>query len=266
MPNKKVHQFISPVTVLLSTLFLLSASLNLGAKIPVGFAVLTFSSPSTSIAEFEIGIGLFLLVAAALSRLYVYGGAYLLAVVGIIEGLLSSQVQGLARNIHEIMVPFAVGGSILLAIDVRNAYKARRYQNAGRRTQETVTVLQFFVGGLVTLGGAAFARGGTYPIGTALGLVHLAVGLTGLFAGYSFLRRKSWSRKFVIGINFVTIVYSAFSESLAEIYAFLPPGINDALIGTIIAIIVSSTIIYMLLVDRSHYMQILRNQQTTLQH
>ena len=44
----------------------------------------------------------------------------------------------------------------------------------------------------------------------------------------------------------MTIVYSAFAESLAEIYAYLPRGINDALIGTIIAIIVSAVIIYIL--------------------
>ena len=260
------HRIIRVMTVSLAALFLISAVLNLGGKIPLGSTELAFESPSTSIAEFEIAIGLVLLIAAALSSLYVYGGAYLFATVGILEGLLSSDVQGLAGSIHEVMVPFVIGGWILLVVDARNTYKARRYQTAGQKTREIVTVLQFFVGGLVTLGGAAYARGGTYPIGTALGLFHLVVGLTGLFGGYSFLRRKTCSREFLIAINSVTIVYSAFAESLAEIYSFLPPGVNDALIGTIIAIVVSATIIYLLLSNKSSRSQIEREQETNIQH
>ncbi len=124
-------------------------------------------------------------------------------------------------------------------------------------------MLQFFVGGLVTLGGAAFAKSGTYPIGTALGLGHLAVGLTGLFGGYAFARKKSWSNELLIGINIVTIAYSAITESLAEIYAFLPRSINDALIGTIIAIVVSAVIIY-LLMEKLAPSQLEKVQQTKL--
>ncbi|MDG6998725.1 MAG: hypothetical protein JRN15_06395 [Nitrososphaerota archaeon] len=258
------RQIIRVMTVSLATLFLIAAVLNLGAKIPLGSSELTFASPSTSTAEFEIAIALVLLVATALSSLYVYGGAYLFATVGILEGLLSSDVQGLARSIHEVMVPLAIGGWILVVVDAKNTYKARRYQTAGQRTREIVTILQFFVGGLVTLGGAAYARSGTYPFGTAMGLVHLAVGLTGLFAGYSFLRRKHWSQNFLIGINYLTIGYSAFSETIAEIYALLPPGINDALIGTIIAIIVSATIIYILFSNKSSSSQLQRDQQTSI--
>lgn len=254
------HRSIRVITVLLGGLFLISAAMNLGVKIPLGFTNLGFSLPSTSIAEFETAIGLVLLVAGSLSNLYIYGGAYLFAVVGI-EGLLSSDVQGLARSIHEAMIPFALSGCILMVVAARDAYKKKRNQTPLQRTHEIVSVLQFFMAGLVTLGGAAFARGGTYPVGTALGLVHLAVGLTGLFAGYSFLTRKTWSRKFVIVINGVTIGYSALAESLAEIYAFLPPGINDALIGTIIAIIVSATIIY-LLVSRARVSQLEMIHQT----
>lgn len=160
------HRIIRLVTIPLAVIFLISAILNFSFKIPVGFAELSFASPSVSIAEFELVIGLVLLAAAALSRLYVYCGAYLFAVVGIVEGLLSSDVHGLARNMHEAMLAFAIGGCVLLAVDARSAYKARGNQTADQRTQEIVTVLQFFVGGLVTLGGAAYARNGTYPLGT----------------------------------------------------------------------------------------------------
>jgi len=234
------------ITLPLGALFLLSAVLNLGARIPLGFTLLSFSSPSSSIAGLEAAIGLALLVAARLSSLYAYGGAYLLAAVGTSEGLLSSDVQGLARNLHEAMVPFLVLGWILLIVDARAAHEAVGHRTAGQRTRQIVIVLQFFVGGLVTLGGVAYAKSGTYPVGTAVGLIHLAVGLTGLLAGYAYVRRTSRSREFLVGINVVTIVYSALAESLAEVYALLPPGVNDALIGTIIAIMVSAVIVYRL--------------------
>jgi hypothetical protein len=239
---------LSAVTLLLGLLFLISCVMNFGYKIPLGSTELSFSSPSTTIAEFEVFIGIVLVVAAALSQLYVYGGAYLLATVGIAEGLLSPSVQGLARSLHETMIPFLVAGWILLVLEVRTTYKRQGRQSTGQnRRRELITALQFFVGGLVTLGGASYAAFGTYPVGTALGLIHLVVGMTGLFGGYAILRRKPWSRQFLVALNIVTILYSAFSEALAQIYALLPPGINDSLIGTVIAIIVSAIIIYLLL-------------------
>ncbi len=237
---------LGSVTGVLAFLFLISAVMNLGYKIPLGFANLSFLYPSSSIAEYEIAIALVLISGAVVANLYLYGGAYLFAVVGIAEGLLSADVQGLARYIHETMIPFVVAGWILIVIEARSRYKARGYQTSSARLREIVTALQFFVGGLVTLGGVAYTRGGTYPIGTTLGAVHLAVGLTGLYAGYAFFKRKSWSQKFLIAINAVTIAWSTLAESLAEIYAYLPRGINDALIGTIIAVIVSGVIILLL--------------------
>ena len=143
------------------------------------------------------------------------------------------------------MVPFAIVGVALVALEAWRAHRSGASKNEkGRR--ELVTPLQFFVGALVILGGAAYAVAGTYPVGTLLGLVHLAVGFAGLYGGYAFLKRKTWARRFLIAINSVTIAYSAFSEGAAQIYSFLPPGINDSLIGTIIAIIVSGIIIFLL--------------------
>jgi hypothetical protein len=241
--QSSLKRIIQLLAAILAVLFLISAAMNLGAKIPVGFATLSFSVPSSSIATFEIVIGALLLAAAALSNLYVFGAAYLLATVGVAEGLLSSSVQGLARSLHETMIPFLVAGIVVLVLDARATYNKRAQD---KWNFEITAILQFFVGGLVTLGGAAYARSGTYPVGTALGLGHLAIGLAGLYGGYAFMKRKSRSPKFLIWINSVTIIYSAIVESLAEIYAYLPPGINDALIGTIVAIIVSSIIIYRL--------------------
>ena len=247
----KIRNIVRLVTLPLAALFLLSAALNLGAKIPLGEAALSFSVPSMSIAEFELVIGIVMLVAAALSSLYVYGGALLLAVVGIAEGLLSPGVQGLARDIHETMIPFAIAGWILVLADARASYNATGQHGASQRRQQIVTILQFFVGGLVTLGGAAYARGGVYPLGTILGLIHLCVGLVGLIGGYAFLRRKSWSREFLIAIDIVTAIYSTFSESAAQIYALLPPGINDSLIGTVVAIIACFVILFLLFSNKN---------------
>jgi hypothetical protein len=244
------RQAIRLVTLLLAALFLISCALNFGAKIPLGFAVLSFPTPVMSIAEFEVVIGLVLLVASVVSRLYPYAGAYLLASVGIASGLLSPQVQGFARNLHETMVPVVIIGWVLLAVEARSAYRYRANPKGSQPRRELVTALQFFVGALVTLGGLGYASTATYPVGTTLGLIHLLVGLTGIFAGYAFLKRQAYSRRFLIAINIVTIVYSAFSESVAEVYALMPPGIGDALVGTIIAIFVSAAIIYLLLRQR----------------
>jgi len=93
-----IRQILRVVTVVLAALFLVSCVLNFGAKIPLAFAQLSFATPSMSIAEFEIVIGLVLLAAASISRLYPYAGAYLLASVGIAEGLLSPGVQGFAAT------------------------------------------------------------------------------------------------------------------------------------------------------------------------
>ncbi len=238
---------IRPIVGILGLLFLISAAMNLGYKIPLGFVTLSFSLPSSSIAIFEVVIGTFLLISAILANGYVYGGSLLLAVVGIAEGLSSSEVQGLARSIHETMVPFSLVGWAFLIIEAKTSYrKKKQYQTASARSREVITILQFFVGGLVTLGGASFARVGSYPIGTLLGSIHLAIGLTGLYAAYAFLNRKTWSISFLYVIASVTIAYSALAETLAEIYAYLPRGINDALVGTIIAMIVSAVIIYLL--------------------
>ncbi len=232
--------------VALALIFVLSAVLNLGAQIPLGTSTLSFEAPSSSIAAFELVIALVLLGSAFASNLYLYGGAFLFASVGLAAGLLSGDVQGFARTLHETMVPIVVVAWPLVLLEANSVYGARREMGAATNNREVITALQFFVGALVTLGGAAFVRGGTYPIGTALGAIHLAVGLTGLLGGYFFVTRKAWSRGFLLGINSVTIAYSAFAESLVELYAYLPPGFNDSLVGTVIAIIVSAVIIYLL--------------------
>jgi hypothetical protein len=240
----RTHMGVRLATVALAAIFLVSCAFNLGARLQLGSTVLAFSNPSSSIAEFEILIAALLLAAAILSSAYAFAGALLLATVGILEGLLNAGVQGQARELHESMIPFLLAGWILLAAEAWAGRKARPSTPSQSR-RGLITALQFFVGALVTLGGAAFAEDGAYPIGTALGSVHLVVGILGLVGGYGVYKRKDWSKSYLVAINAVTIAYSAFAETLAEVYAYLPQGINDALIGTIVAIVVSAAIVYM---------------------
>jgi hypothetical protein len=108
-----------------------------------------------------------------------------------------------------------------------------------------VVVLQFLVGGLVTFGGYAYAFFAANSFGAELGWIHFAVGLVGLVAGFLTLtRRIAQLRGFLIAINIVTIVYSLFSETLAETESLLVgPDLVGSLVGTLIAVIMSGAII-----------------------
>jgi hypothetical protein len=229
-------------TAILAILFTVSAIMNLGFKVPLGFATLGFSSPSSAIAAFEILIAAVLFASAWLSNSYLYGGAYILTTVGIAEGLISPSVQGLARSIHEAMIPILLIGWALFMLRVAR----RTVPKKNSRKNQVVTALQFFVGALVTFGGAAFVLGGSYPVGTLLGAIHLAVGIAGLIGGLLWYSKRRGARQFLIWVNLATIIYSALAESFAEIYGYLPRGINDAFIGTIIAIVVSVGILFLL--------------------
>jgi hypothetical protein len=110
-----------------------------------------------------------------------------------------------------------------------------------------ITTLQFLVGVLVTIGGAAFATLASSSFGRSLGLVHLSIGLIALAGGFIALSTKSWSWQFLLVINVLTIAYSSSSEGLVQMDSLLPLFASLAsLIGTIIAIIMSGAIISLL--------------------
>jgi hypothetical protein len=110
-----------------------------------------------------------------------------------------------------------------------------------------ITVLQFLVGALVTLGGASFATFALSTFGRSLGLAHLSIGVIGIIGGLAALGARPWSWRFLLIINALTVVWSSVSESLVEIDSLLPPSASlDSLIGTIIAIVMSGAIIYLL--------------------
>lgn len=98
------------------------------------------------------------------------------------------------------------------------------------------------------MGGTLFAALAVNSFGTHLGLIHLSIGLTGLVGGFLALVRRPLPRTFLIGINMLTVAYSALSESIVQIQSLLPSVSSfGSLIGTIIAIIMSVSIISLLL-------------------
>lgn len=93
--------------------FVAAALLNLGLRIPLGFAELAFPSPIWQAGMGELAIGAALLAAGVTMRTGLAWAAFLLSVVGILFGLSSSRVQGPARDVHLLLVPLAL---LLLAL------------------------------------------------------------------------------------------------------------------------------------------------------
>ena len=116
-----MSKFGTPVVAILravllvdALVFLTAALLNMGAKIPLGFAELSFPVPiwQAGIGEAVIGIAL---LAAAVTGLATIGSvAFWMSVLGIAFGLSSSKVQGPARDIHILLVPLAAIVFVLL--------------------------------------------------------------------------------------------------------------------------------------------------------
>jgi len=119
-----------------------------------------------------------------------------------------------------------------------------QYVAVNRR--QLVLVLQILVGSLVTFGGTAYVIFAVGPLGTAFGSGHLLTGLAGLTIGIVALRRKVLPQKALLGINILTIVYSAVSDGAAGFLSLLPTSaFHDSVFGTLIAIIMSSLIVYL---------------------
>ena len=114
-------------------------------------------------------------------------------------------------------------------------------------------VLQFLVGGLVVFGGSSFAYFAVNPFGTALGLIHLSIGLVGLAVGFLFLRGDiSRLRSLLVAINLVTIGYSSLSEYIVETESLLPGfASTGSLVGTVVAIVMSCVLLALLSSKRS---------------
>jgi hypothetical protein len=119
-----------------------------------------------------------------------------------------------------------------------------QYVTVDRR--QLVLVLQLLVGSLVTFGGSAYIIFAVNPLGTAFGSGHVLTGLAGLTIGIAALGRTVLPRKLLLGINILTIAYSAVSDAAAGALSLLPTSaFHDSVIGTLAAIIMSCLIVYL---------------------
>jgi hypothetical protein len=88
--------------------FLLAAALNFGLQVPFGDARLYFADPIWQAGIGEAVIGLMLLAAGITGRRSIIWVAFWLSILGIAFGLASARVQGLAREIHVVLVPLSL--------------------------------------------------------------------------------------------------------------------------------------------------------------
>jgi hypothetical protein len=139
-----------------------------------------------------------------------------------------------------------------LRVDLDEEYGASISRNPGGpqyvtvNRRQLVLALQILVGSLVTFGGTAYVVFALSPLGTAFGSGHLLTGLSGLTVGILALRREPLPRNAMLGINIFTIGYSSVSDAAAGALTLLPDSaFHDSVIGTLIAIIMSSLIVYL---------------------
>jgi hypothetical protein len=158
--------------------------------------------------------------------------------------VLPSLALAYAADLHVVEGLARVRKMIQGQPDVATKETGPQYVTVNRR--QLVLVLQFLVGSLVTFGGSAYVIFAVNPLGTAFGSGHLVTGLAGLTIGIVALRRTILPWKLLLGINILTIAYSALSDTAAGALSLLPTSaFHDSVIGTIVAIVTSSLLVYL---------------------
>jgi hypothetical protein len=97
--------------------FLAACLLNFGARL----GPLVFQQPVWQAGVGELVVGAMLAVAAASRRRRLLVAAFVLAAVGIVFGLASKRVVGLARDIHVVLFPLTLVGFVLLWVSTRGS-------------------------------------------------------------------------------------------------------------------------------------------------
>jgi hypothetical protein len=120
--------------------------------------------------------------------------------------------------------------------------------NANPRARASLlAVLEFFVGGIVVLGGAALVYFSTDTTGMSLGIVHSVLGLMAFPAGYLLLTGKARARALTLGVDAAIIVFSIMSEIILSTTRSLPSGpFFDSIVGTAVAVLIAAVIVYRL--------------------
>jgi hypothetical protein len=158
--------------------------------------------------------------------------------------VLPSLALACAAALYVVDIPAGVKRMVQGRHDDDARENGPQYVTVNRR--QLVLVLQLLVGSLVTFGGSAYVIFAVNPLGTAFGFGHLLTGLAGLTIGIAVLGRKVLPRKLLLGINILTIAYSAASDAAAGALSLLPTSaFHDSVIGTLAAIVMSGMVVYL---------------------
>lgn len=125
--------------------------------------------------------------------------------------------------------------------------------SALKNRMRLLAVLEFIVGGIVVLGAAALVDFSNDTTGMSLGVVHAVLGLTAFLSGYILLTGKVRARTLIIVVNAAIIVFSTVSEIILSTTGSLPSGpFADSVIGTAVAVLIATIILYQIMRPRSH--------------
>src|SRR2546425_12172310 len=120
----------------------------------------------------------------------------------------------------------------------------RTHMNANpRRRALLLAVLEFIVGGIVLLGGAALVYFSIDATGKTLGIVHAFLGLMAFPAGYLLLMGKARAQVLTLAIDVAIIAFSTGSEVILSTTGSLASGpFTDSIIGTTMAVLIAAAI------------------------
>jgi len=122
--------------------------------------------------------------------------------------------------------------------------KTRRHRRIDQRWA-LLAVLEFVVGGIVMLGGAALVYFSIDATGISLGISHAILGLLAFPAGYLLLSGNARARTLTLGVDAVIIAFSIASEIILSTTSSLPSGpFADSVIGTAVAVLITALIVY----------------------
>jgi len=111
-----------------------------------------------------------------------------------------------------------------------------------------LAVLEFIVGGIVVLGGAALVYFSNDATGMSLGVVHAILGLSAFPAAFLLLTGKVGARTLALGVDAVIIVFSSVSEIILSTKGSLSSGpFFDSIVGTAVAVLIAALIVYLLM-------------------
>lgn len=118
----------------------------------------------------------------------------------------------------------------------------------GSLTLTGVVTLEFIVAAIMLIGGTLLT---IMAEARLLGLIHALLGGLGLPMGYALWARKSWAFNSTLALNIAGTTYSSLSEMIVVNGQLLAPGaLQGSIIGTLVAVIISLTIVLLLLGKR----------------